>query len=402
MTTGYGHWRAWGAWLLAAAFAVGLAPRAHAACTPTNPAPGGAVICSGNDTNGFLDPDDSLSLTILPGAIVTRSSSDAIRILGTGVRVESDGRVTGTGTRTATDGIDGRASLTVTNRGTISGTGHGIDATTGLTVTNAGTITGRDEGIRSGLGSAIDNAGSIASTAASGIAMGSGSVLNRPGATIRSDTAAAIAVTGAGTSRIENRGTLSGGTGIFGGAGAETVLDTGLIEGRGGRAIDLGAGDDALLLYAGSSLSGTADLGDGADTLGFFGRFTGDFAGGAVLDGGPGDDVIRFDSYRRRDISAFRLDGDVVHLAFGIGADLFALTLRSWEAFDFNGEAASLTELATPPAIVPLPRGAPLLAAALLAAALPSRALARRRASRMFTGGVLLMPAGGADRKDSP
>lgn len=69
-----------------------------------------------------------------------------------------------------------------------------------------------------------------------------------------------------GTNLVENNGSISGtGLAISGGTGADTIRNTGTIDGNS----DLGSGDDTLILTATALYNGTVDFGDGRDTLSF-------------------------------------------------------------------------------------------------------------------------------------
>jgi len=214
--------------------------------------------------------------------------------------------------------IDSATGVTVTNYGTISGGRHGITTDLGATLTNYGTVIGRNgsgfgsdgdgtvinhgtiTGAYSGLqpdgdGDGVDidkiahieNYGVIQGTGAGGvdkngfangsegIALGGGYVFNGVGARV-SGANNAIRVDdgsdgpGLGAPILENHGTIEGlnGFGVkFVGEFADTVINAGLISASNGLALDLGGGDDNLILRNGSRFIGVVDGGSGYDRL---------------------------------------------------------------------------------------------------------------------------------------
>lgn len=125
---------------------------AAAACVSALP----AITCSGASAGFTNNGTNSLNITVEAGATVTRSNADGIRVRGTFNTITNYGTIEGTGALpdAGTDGIDGGIGLTVHNHGTITGTNKGIDADDldGLTVFNTGTIKGFDKAIRNGAG----------------------------------------------------------------------------------------------------------------------------------------------------------------------------------------------------------------------------------------------------------
>ncbi len=419
--------------MLTLAFALAVAGTpALARCIADQDAPGALVRCSGSTEAGYRDRNDQLFVTVRRGASV-KAEGAALRIRGTGNYLRNEGAIAGRGA--AGDGVQGGAFITVENRGRItaarrgidagdepgvvvrnagridaagtairngrgrfgllvnrgtitSATGTGFETGDGADVINRGAIAGAEDGIHVGERAFVHNFGTIRSTRRNadpqdGIDLGSGEIVNMARGRILSDGSAGIDFDASETaSVVSNAGLIAGRTGVRAGAdgsaganmAAQTVVNRGRIEGRGGLALDLGAGDDALLAFAGSSLLGGADFGAGDDRFDVLGRFSGAFAGGAILDGGAGGDRVSFGRYGLDDISGLSFAGDVLHLAFGSGTDLFALNLRGWERFSFAGAETTVADLLDGPAAVPLPAGA-----LLLVPALGGLALVRRR-----------------------
>ena len=192
------------------------------------------------------------------------------------------------------DGVDIDGMAYIENHGRIEGLGaggldsggnpngaDGIAAGGGTIINGAGaSIFGQSKGIliddgASGTASAsgrgtdtahggaarIDNAGSIigADEAAIGLVGDYADVLiNRSGGLIRG---------GADTTRVDQLASTTAGAAVQMGAGADQVLNAGLIEGRNGLALDLGDGDDRLTLQAGSRFIGSVSGGAGTDRV---------------------------------------------------------------------------------------------------------------------------------------
>ncbi|WP_455929021.1 autotransporter outer membrane beta-barrel domain-containing protein [Pseudomonas fluorescens] len=212
--------------------------------------------------------------------------------------------------------IDSATGVTVTNYGLISGGRHGITTDLGATLTNYGTVIGRNgsgfgsdgdgtvinhgtiTGAFSGLqpdgdGDGVDidkvahieNYGVIQGVGAGGvdkngfangsegIALGGGYVYNAKGALVSGANNAVLVDDGSdgpgvAATTLENHGVIQGldGFGVkFVGNFADTVINAGTISGSNGLALDLGGGDDKLVLLGGSRFVGLVDGGTGYD-----------------------------------------------------------------------------------------------------------------------------------------
>jgi outer membrane autotransporter protein len=185
---------------------------------------------------------------------------------GSGVGSDGDGKVVNYGT------ITGAIDTT-----SINGDGDGVDIDGNADVTNYGTI--------QGIGAKGEKDGSPNNS--EGIAAGGGTIRNLTAQSIISGQANGILIDDSAegpaphATILVNEGTIRGVTG-FGvkiiGNQADTVTNSGLIEGGNGLALDLGGGDDTLNLLTGSRIVGLVDGGAGNDTVNLIG--SGIFAGG--------------------------------------------------------------------------------------------------------------------------
>lgn len=366
----------------------------------------------------------------------TIAGAEALTFDETGERLTgSDGIDGGTnltvinnGTITATNkGIDAeeKDGLTVINTGTISAYDKAIRNQNGdaARLENYGTIDSQtDEGFESGAHAFVYNgmgASIIASDDAiqvgenaeihnyglihsvlrggdeadpqDGIDIDSGTIYNYATGVILSDDDAAIDYDASDiTSYIDNYGTISGTTGVLVEKGetgeapnvaAQIIRNWGVIEGRAGLALDLGAGDDSLTLYSGSSLIGGADFGADNDSLILDGVFSGKIADGALLDGGTGLNSVSFLNYQIGDIVSSLFDDEMtVLLSFALDDSSFSLTLANWTSFTFADGAsyshATLQDALSAPAAVPVPAAGLLMLGGLAGLGI----LRRRRA----------------------
>ncbi len=300
---------------LLALFAVAALPgvaAAQSACVPDAPADGDAVVCSGTGTGIVDDGLDDATIEVLAGAVIDGGATQAF---------EFDDGVTFTnaGTLSSTDdhAVQGDNDVTVTNTGTITGgDGDGVNIDDNGTIINSGTITGGDDGVQTEIGGTVINTATGVITAA-----GEGVNVNQPDAVVINDgiieavddainagTNATITNTGRITSTgdqdgvdldfgtvtnsglieslgsedgidfdpsteastVTNSGTIRGTIAINtdpADTGAQTVVNSGSLIGLGGTAVNLGAGDDVLVLQQGSVVEGAIEMGDGADTL---------------------------------------------------------------------------------------------------------------------------------------
>lgn len=245
------------------------------------------------------------------GDLGGNTGSDGIDFQDRGGTVNNLGGATISGAR---HGITGDGDLFVTNAadGTIIGrNGSGVNADGAATVVNRGLISGNYNGLSAdrdgdgdGDGIDIDGVGRVENygrieangyagvhndlvraNGSDGLTLGAGTLTNYTGATITSvlygvATERQSAITNEGTihgdliavfqqsnnNLLENSGTISGADGVLTGAGDDRVINAGTIIGS-NHAVQLGNGNDTLVVRNGSRIVGAVDGGAGANTL---------------------------------------------------------------------------------------------------------------------------------------
>lgn len=283
------------------------------ACSPSSPANGDTVVCSGTGSgvrNGSLD---GATFTIEEGALIEGGANQAFEF-DDGVTFTNDGTVTSTGDHavqgdndvtvinngtitggSGDDGVNIDDNGRIENSGTISGGDDGVQVEVNGTVINyeTGIITATDEGvnanqpsayienhgiieagddaINAGTDATIINTGRITSTGdQDGIDLDDGTITNsglieslggEDGIDFDPSTAASL---------VTNTGTIRGGIAINtdpADTGAQTIVNSGTLIGRSGTALNLGDGNDTLVLNDGSRISGLIEMGGGSDAL---------------------------------------------------------------------------------------------------------------------------------------
>ena len=424
---------------------------AVAACVPAGAPAGSTITCSGmiadlrNSADNltvnvtadahFQDTDrDAIRVrgngnvvNIARGATLDSEAGDGIDG-GAGLRVSNSGMID-----VGNKGVDadGLADVTVLNYGTIrahdkgirvgdrayvnnyatiaSEIDEGIEAGDDTTVFNwaDGVIEGSDDAIQLGENAYISNSGLIRSVARGGdaddpqdgIDIDSGQIFNNNPGRILSDDDAAIDFDASTTaSSVSNRGLIEGRTGIIvekgeGGEPANTASQTvtnfatGRIVGRSGVALDLGAGADEFVAYAGSVIQGASLFGEGDDRLRFNGnRFDQSFGRGSLFDGGTGEDTIVFGTlssagavttgYAFTDILGVTLASGIYGMTLGNTYGQLSFFFTDWEQFRFTDGNFALADLDGLATVIPLPAGALLLGSGLMAFGLLRRRLA--------------------------
>ena len=287
---------------------------------------GGLISGAKNGTAG-----DAGTITVNNYAGATIIGRNGAGVGGGNAIVTNYGTITGAidqvSTRSDGDGIDVDFALTLTNYGTVQGTGaRGFDdggrlnnseglAIGGGTIRNYGTISGAGAGIVVNNDSNPDNSRS-GSAALDLVNYAGGTIVGNNSYAIRSENKTGNAaidndtivnygtIIGNGTipdpngvTLLQNGspdpgsvGTLDGvtytgtgatrfirgdGSAIQTGEGADVLSNYGTITGNTGRAISMEGGDDTLNLYGGSVVTGRIDGGVGTDTLNLFGPGSG-------------------------------------------------------------------------------------------------------------------------------
>jgi len=290
---------------------------------------GGLISGAKNGTAG-----DAGTITVNNYAGATIIGRDGAGVGGGNAIVTNYGIITGaidsTSARGDGDGIDIDNSLTLTNYGTVQGTGaKGADdggrlnnseglAIGGGTIRNYGTISGAGAGIVVNNDSNPDNSrsGSVALNLVNyagativgttsyairsenktgnaavdndtivnyGTIIGNGTIPDPNGVTLLQNgnpdpgsvgTLNGVTYTGTGSTRFIR----GDGAAIQTGEGADVLSNYGTIIGNSGRAISMEGGNDTLNLYGGSTVTGRIDGGVGTDTLNLFGPGSGTIA----------------------------------------------------------------------------------------------------------------------------
>ena len=262
---------------------------------------GGTITGGGDNFSDALDIEGNLDGDFINNGIMSvaggGTDSEALDILGslTGNLINNGTMsVTGGGTESDAIDIDGSLDGDFMNTGIISAASSGNDSdgvevgSIGGSFFNSGLIMGTDSGV------AIE-AGTIA-----------GGFTNTniiDGDTDQDGFGAGVEIVSAGgqaaTFRNMAGGTIQGAIGFDSEDGDEAVTNAGMIVGREGTSIHLGAGTDSLTLTTGSTLDGTAFGGPGIDAFAITGvvvedddilqfetfTFSGDSSGRSILSG---------------------------------------------------------------------------------------------------------------------
>ncbi len=124
--------------------------------------------------------------------------------------------------------------------------------------------------------------------------------VNNNQGTITGTTLGGYAFQVTGTGNVLNTGTISGYSGILFGGGNNILDNSGTITGTNGIAVDMGGGDDAVILRSGSNITGNLDGNKGMDTIRL--EDTGSITGGTVLN---------FETTRKTGSGTWTIDGDL-------------------------------------------------------------------------------------------
>ena len=223
-----------------------------------------------NSATGVIDAATADAINSANG--LTATNHGTIHSGDDAVQADDDATVTNTGTITADDkGITVGNNATVTNSGTLTVADEGIETGDDATVENSGTITAADDAIQVGENAQIVNSGQLVVTGdQDGIDLDSGTVENSGSIVTQGNEAGIDFDAGTNAATILNTGHVEGEAGIEtdpANTQTQDVTNSGTITGRGGRAINLGEGDDSLTLQGKGRITGTVEMGPGTDTL---------------------------------------------------------------------------------------------------------------------------------------
>lgn len=313
----------------------------------------------------------------------------------------------------ATDkGIQVGDDLSLVNRGQILSGDEGVEADDGADITNSGTIFAFEDAVQVQSGATITNSGSILSsggrapgdttgpftTDGDGVDIDDGSIFNNgSGSEIIAANGAGIDFDGnapepgdpdgTGDALIYNEGTIRGVQGIlvetvtnvaddqYANTSSQNVINYGTIEGTGGTALNLGGGDDTLLMYDMSVVKGEALFGEGSDTLYLASLEYSSDGWEELFDGGADEDDIRFAFGLSRLIgvedtgAAIRLilasfDGPLAGSASAAQPETFDVLLSNFETASFADGSGGFVTISLAAAI-PLPASILALGAGL-------------------------------------
>jgi hypothetical protein len=242
---------------------------------------------------------DNQRITMLDGSSITAggvgiragdgneivNGGTIVAATGTGMDLGNANTVTNTGTITANIGIKaGDANRFSYDANAIENAGTIVAGATGILaeysdVKNSGKLTAGSIGISVDEGSTVENSGTIT------VGAGGQGILNRGGGVENAGTitskgdgvvtvntvvnTGSISATGNAIKVISdginlyNGGTLSGANAFLGGAGSDSVSNSGTVRGN----ILLGGGDDEILLFSGFDIDGDIDGGIGGDVI---------------------------------------------------------------------------------------------------------------------------------------
>jgi outer membrane autotransporter protein len=222
---------------------------ALAACSPGTPGDGAAVFCSGASTGVGTGAENDVSVTIRPGATVSRTPVFAVIDLADRALIQNGGTIAAT---TGQSAILAGFDSTVVNSGTIvAPDGIGVFADAGSNVINSGSITAGPtwSGVTFlGGGTSLNNSGTITG-GATGVTSLGGTIDNSGTIRATDGPSAGIGVLATAATTIRNSGLIEGGdagAGIAGGSG-NLIINEGVIRARnGGNSLFLLAGGNAV------------------------------------------------------------------------------------------------------------------------------------------------------------
>lgn len=322
--------------------------------------------------------------------------------------VENYGDITATGADS--EGINGDDNVTVIlhSGSTIGADDKTIDLKDNATVTisDGALVTSANEAVETGddalimIGDAdiiatddafnpserltLTNMGRIRAEDGDGIDLDSGTITNGAGAEITSENSSGIDYDASDeeVSTVNNSGLIRGVVGIeveLGSAEDDANeksqvvnnFNGGTVQGTGGMAMVLGAGNDTVNLFGGSTVIGDVMLGDDDDMLALsgFGEDGGLFGlAGNLYDGGMGNDMAVINSAFEAILAATKVD-EVFSFTFADGTESWAASFTNFEIYKFfNGDdIVSYTgdEIVGAMTPVPLPAAVWMMLAAL-------------------------------------
>lgn len=243
------------------------------------PGENGIVINAGTIESQSFDADPSNDGVDLQGHTASITNETGGLISGARHGITSDVGLNVTNEKGATiigrngSGVGSDGTGRVVNYGTITGAidsisengdGDGVDIDNTASITNYGTI--------QGVGAKGSKDGSA--NTSEGIAAGGGTIANLGTASLISGADNGILIDDSNggnafaATNLVSEGTIEGRNGYavrFIGTQNDSVVTSGLISGASGLALDMGGGDDMLMVQNGGRFSGAVDMGAGND-----------------------------------------------------------------------------------------------------------------------------------------
>jgi len=281
----------------------------------------GASIVETTEVYGILGKTPGWNVTVEKGATINVESSSSRGIwLSNDKTTASDvsGNVTNRGMIKGVTAVELASGTVVNEKGAaMSGANIGVaGAKTETTVINEGGISGGNYGVYM---RGTDNA-----------------VTNREGAAITGTSLAGISIDN-GTVRNEKCASVTGAKGIhFRGSGNDILYNAGMINGTGGYAVIMGAGDDTAYLRDGSTIMGNVDGDYSADPTVVSG-----IADKVYLEGSGqimGGTLLNFETIEKSREGTWKLGGDLT-VSSGSSVSLLGGTLEVSGAFTLKAGA---------------------------------------------------------------
>jgi len=289
----------------------------------------GTSIAGNSECYGILGKTPEWNVTVEAGATINAEGASSRAIwLSSDKTTASDlsGNVTNGGVLKGVTAVEMGSGTVVNEKGaTMSGANIGVAIVNGeSTVINESGISGGNYGVYM---RGTDN-----------------TVTNKEGAAITGTSLAGISIEN-GTVRNEKYASVTGAKGIhFRGSGNDTLDNAGVINGTGGYAVLMGAGDDSVYLRDGSTITGNVDGDNSTDATVLSGTADKVFLeGSGQIMGGT---LLNFETITKSGDGTWKLGGDLA-LSNGSSVSLLGGTLEVSGAFTLKTGATQTLGVGT-------------------------------------------------------